>query len=412
MATIGQTLSAARVAAGYTVADLSIRTRIREPVLTAIEQEDFFSCGGDFYARGHIRGICRTLGLDPAPLLAEYDREHASRAIPAFVPPQRHPASVPEAARVAAAARAETRPGEDGEAVMAHRFGEDDSGVGAQRWGHFERRQFLTRQPDEEPQESQERRGPRRPRRAGWIPGPRETAEGRRPRARAPEEWDPEGGAPEDGAADAGPARVGSAQVGPVRSGHTDGRHRGGGPRSARHQGGGTRVGRHGRGDPVTRPVVVAARPRPVDAVRRHWPWAVVGAIFLLALFVGVRTWQDWDAGNPLRSAFDSSATERTVDSAVGAEEAAAEQGPVEFTVELGSSGRSWVEVTGADGEDLYVGYLLEGDVKEYVTEDMLNLWVGDAGAVSVTVNGESSGPLGLPGEVKEIVIGPDGVQQ
>ncbi|WP_174547319.1 helix-turn-helix domain-containing protein, partial [Nocardiopsis dassonvillei] len=191
MATIGQTLSAARVAAGYTVADLSIRTRIREPVLTAIEQEDFFSCGGDFYARGHIRGICRTLGLDPAPLLAEYDREHASRAIPAFVPPQRHPASVPEAARAAAAARAETRPGEDGEAVMAHRFGEDDSGVGAQRWGHFERRQFLTRQPDEEPQESQERRGPRRPRRAGWIPGPRETAEGRRPRARAPEEWDP-----------------------------------------------------------------------------------------------------------------------------------------------------------------------------------------------------------------------------
>ncbi|MCK9873382.1 helix-turn-helix domain-containing protein, partial [Nocardiopsis dassonvillei] len=204
MATIGQTLSAARVAAGYTVADLSIRTRIREPVLTAIEQEDFFSCGGDFYARGHIRGICRTLGLDPAPLLAEYDREHASRAIPAFVPPQRHPASVPEAARVAAAARAETRPGEDGEAVMAHRFGEDDSGVGAQRWGHFERRQFLTRQPDEELQEPQERRGPRRPRRAGWIPGPRETAEGRRPRARAPED-----GAPEEGAADVGTARIG-----------------------------------------------------------------------------------------------------------------------------------------------------------------------------------------------------------
>lgn len=402
MATIGQTLSAARVAAGYTVADLSIRTRIREPVLTAIEQEDFFSCGGDFYARGHIRGICRTLGLDPAPLLAEYDREHASRAIPAFVPPQRHPASVPEAARVAAAARAETRPGEDGEAVMAHRFGEDDSGVGAQRWGHFERRQFLTRQHDEEPQETQERRAPRRPRLAGWIPGPRDTAEGRRPRARAPEH-----GAPEDGAAD-----VGTARTGPVRGGHADGRHRSSGPRARGPRTGGTRVGRHGRGDPVTRPVVIAARPRSVDAVRRHWPWAVVGAIFLLALFVGVRTWQDWDAGNPLRSAFDSSATERTVDSAVGAEEAAAEQGPVEFTVELGASGRSWVEVTGADGEDLYVGYLLEGDVKEYVTEDMLNLWVGDAGAVSVTVDGESSGPLGLPGEVKEIVIGPDGVRQ
>ncbi|WP_435106385.1 helix-turn-helix domain-containing protein [Nocardiopsis synnemataformans] len=374
MATIGQTLSAARVAAGYTVADLSIRTRIREPVLTAIEQEDFLSCGGDFYARGHIRRVCRTLGLDPAPLMAEYDREHASRAIPAFVPPQRHPASVPEAARAAAAARAELRPGEDGEAVMAHRFGEDDSGVGAQRWGHFERRQFLTRQPDDEYQEHQESR---RPRRAGWIPGPRQTAEGHGPRVRAPE-----------GGAD-------------------DRRRRGGGHQGGRHQG-----GRHGGGTPVARPVVVAARHRPVDAVRRHWPWAVVGAIFLLALFVGIRTWQDWDAGNPLRSAFDSSTTERTVDSAVGAEEAAAAQEPVEFTVELNASGRSWVEVTGAEGEDLYVGYLLEGDVKDYVTEDMLNLWVGDAGAVSVTVDGENSGPLGLPGEVKEIVIGPDGVRR
>ncbi len=399
MATIGQTLSAARVAAGYTVADLSIRTRIREPVLTAIEQEDFLSCGGDFYARGHIRRVCRTLGLDPAPLLAEYDREHASRAIPAFVPPQRHPASVPEAARAAAAARAELRSGEDGEAVMAHRFGEDDSGVGAQRWGHFERRQFLTRQPDEEHQEHQE---PRRPRRAGWIPGPRETAEGRRSRVRAPE-----AGAPEGGAADVGPARTG-----PVRGGPADGRHRGGGHQVGRQQGGRHQAGRHGGGNPVARPVVVSARHRPVDAVRRHWPWAVVGAIFLLALFVGIRTWQDWDAGNPLRSAFDSSTTERTVDSAVGAEEAAAAQEPVEFTVELSASGRSWVEVTGAEGEDLYVGYLLEGDVKDYVTEDMLNLWVGDAGAVSVTVDGESSGPLGLPGEVKEIVVGPDGVRQ
>jgi hypothetical protein len=378
MATIGQTLSAARVAAGYTVADLSIRTRIREPVLTAIEQEDFLSCGGDFYARGHIRGICRALGLDPAPLLAEYDREHASRAIPAFVPPQRHPASVPEAARVAAAARAEVRTGEDGAAVMAHRFGEDDSGVGAQRWGHFERRQFLTRRPDEESKE------PRGPRRAGRIPGPRETAEGR-PRGHR---------APEGGAAGAGP-----------------GRDR---PAEGRHQGGRHQVGRHGGGASAARPVVVDTRRRPVDAVRRHWPWAVVGAIFLLALFVGIRTWQDWDAGNPLRSALDSSSAEETVDSAVGAEgsEAEAAQEPAEFTVEIASSGRSWVEITDADGEDLYVGYLMEGDAKDYVTEDMLNLWVGDAGAVSVTVDGENSGPLGLQGEVKEIAVGPDGVRQ
>ena len=145
MATIGQTLSAARVAAGYTVADLSIRTRIREPVLTAIEQEDFFSCGGDFYARGHIRRVCRTLGLDPAPLLAEYDREHASRAIPAFVPPQRHPASVPEAARAAAAARAVSEPGAPYDAAICAVIAGERYGLHALASGIGDRSDAATR---------------------------------------------------------------------------------------------------------------------------------------------------------------------------------------------------------------------------------------------------------------------------
>lgn len=83
MATIGQTLAAARVNAGYTVADLSARTRIREPVLAGIEGDDFGPCGGDFYARGHIRNLCRQLGLDPAPLIEHFDKEHAQHtAVP------------------------------------------------------------------------------------------------------------------------------------------------------------------------------------------------------------------------------------------------------------------------------------------------------------------------------------------
>ncbi|WP_017571746.1 helix-turn-helix domain-containing protein [Nocardiopsis halotolerans] len=382
MATIGQTLSAARVAAGHTVADLSIRTRIRETVLTSIEREDFVPCGGDFYARGHIRGICRALGLDPAPLLAEYDREHASRAIPVFVPPQRHLAPTPDAIREAAAARAQTRTGEDGEAVMERRFGEDDSGVGAQRWGHFERRQILARPRAEEPGNT----------RTAWIPWPRDTGEGRR------------GGRQAQGG---GPTRGVPAHGRPVRGGP-----RKGGPAHGRRQ-----AGRHGVGGPVSRPLL--AGHRPATAVRRHWPWAVVGVIFLLAIFVGIRTWQDWDAGNPLRAAFSSgSSAEANVDSAsaggTGAKAAAgtAPEEPVEFTVAIEASGRSWIEVTGADEETLYVGYILEGDVREYVTEDTINLWTGDAGALSVTVDGEGAGPLGLPGEVKEVTIGPEGVKR
>ena len=73
---IGETLAAARQEAGLTVTQVSQQTRIRETIIRAIEQDDFSSCGGDFYARGHIRSIAAVVGADPVPLIREYDHEH------------------------------------------------------------------------------------------------------------------------------------------------------------------------------------------------------------------------------------------------------------------------------------------------------------------------------------------------
>lgn len=73
---IGDTLAEARRQAGLTVTQVSQRTRIRESILRAIEQNDFSPCGGDFYARGHIRSIAKVVGVDPVPLVREYDAEH------------------------------------------------------------------------------------------------------------------------------------------------------------------------------------------------------------------------------------------------------------------------------------------------------------------------------------------------
>jgi cytoskeletal protein RodZ len=70
---IGATLAAARRRAGLTVHDVSQRTRVTEPIIQGIEQDDYAACGGDFYARGHIRAIARAVGQDPAPLIDEYD---------------------------------------------------------------------------------------------------------------------------------------------------------------------------------------------------------------------------------------------------------------------------------------------------------------------------------------------------
>jgi cytoskeletal protein RodZ len=70
---IGAELAAARRQAGLNVAQVSQQTRIREPIIQAIERDDFSACGADFYARGHIRAIAHAIGVDPEPLVREYD---------------------------------------------------------------------------------------------------------------------------------------------------------------------------------------------------------------------------------------------------------------------------------------------------------------------------------------------------
>ncbi|MGH3227652.1 MAG: helix-turn-helix domain-containing protein [Streptosporangiaceae bacterium] len=75
---IGATLAAARRHAGLSVAEVSQRTRVRENIIEGIEQDDYAACGGDFYARGHIRAIAEAVGTDPGPLIEEFDERWRS----------------------------------------------------------------------------------------------------------------------------------------------------------------------------------------------------------------------------------------------------------------------------------------------------------------------------------------------
>ncbi len=87
---IGDTLADARRQAGLTITQVSQRTCIRETIIRGIERGDFSSCGGDFYARGHIRSIARAVGADDEELIREYDAVHgapqAIRAADVFEP--------------------------------------------------------------------------------------------------------------------------------------------------------------------------------------------------------------------------------------------------------------------------------------------------------------------------------------
>ena len=81
---IGADLLAARQAAGLSIDDVATRTRVRVTLIRYIEDDNFEPCGGDIYARGHIRNLAVAVGLDPEPLVAEFNRTiGTSSAIPA-----------------------------------------------------------------------------------------------------------------------------------------------------------------------------------------------------------------------------------------------------------------------------------------------------------------------------------------
>jgi cytoskeleton protein RodZ len=79
---IGEILATARVESGLAVEDVSRETRIRGGLIEAIERDNFAACGGDVYARGHIRSIAHVVGVDPAPLIAEFDKLHHGGPVP------------------------------------------------------------------------------------------------------------------------------------------------------------------------------------------------------------------------------------------------------------------------------------------------------------------------------------------
>lgn len=79
---VGETLARARAERGLSVEDVSSATRIRSSLVRDIENDQFERCGGEVYARGHIRSIARVVGIDAAPLIEEFDRDHGGSPVP------------------------------------------------------------------------------------------------------------------------------------------------------------------------------------------------------------------------------------------------------------------------------------------------------------------------------------------
>ena len=80
---LGSLITQARKSAGLSIEDLCNSTNIRASLLREMESDSFHNCGGETYARGHIRNIATKLGVDPLIFIAAFEEEqmHSARSM-------------------------------------------------------------------------------------------------------------------------------------------------------------------------------------------------------------------------------------------------------------------------------------------------------------------------------------------
>ncbi|MFM6842160.1 MAG: RodZ domain-containing protein [Candidatus Planktophila sp.] len=77
---LGEVLSTARASSHLSLDDLASLTSIRAGLLSEMEKNNFSHCGGDIYARGHLRNIAPKIGLDANQLIDLYNEEHSAES--------------------------------------------------------------------------------------------------------------------------------------------------------------------------------------------------------------------------------------------------------------------------------------------------------------------------------------------
>ena len=75
---LGEFIQGARESAGLSIDELAERTSIRAGLIREIENNNFVHCGGDTYARGHLRNIAAIISVDAHTLIDLYNKEHSS----------------------------------------------------------------------------------------------------------------------------------------------------------------------------------------------------------------------------------------------------------------------------------------------------------------------------------------------
>jgi cytoskeletal protein RodZ len=82
MSDLGERLRQARLGAGFSIREISSRTKIREHLLDAIEREDFAQLPAGLVGRGFLRAYAREVGLDPESVVRQFRDQFEVDATP------------------------------------------------------------------------------------------------------------------------------------------------------------------------------------------------------------------------------------------------------------------------------------------------------------------------------------------
>jgi len=144
---------------------------------------------------------------------------------------------------------------------------------------------------------------------------------------------------------------------------------------------------------------------------RISWKVLAAGSAVVLILFAGVQFFfSNVDDGNEPEIFIATSATpsQEAVES-VAPSPAASPEIAGRVNVELvASRGTTWLLATNENGEVLFSGQVRQGSSKSFSEATQVNLRVGNAGGVDISVNGKDVGSIGANREVVNLTYNAD----
>ena len=144
---------------------------------------------------------------------------------------------------------------------------------------------------------------------------------------------------------------------------------------------------------------------------RISWKVLAAGSAAALVLFAGAQIFfSNIDSGDDPEIVATTSATpSNSASESVAPSAAASPEIAGGVNVELvASRGTTWLYATNENGTQIFSGQIRKGDSKRLSEAKQVNLRVGNAGGVDISVNGKSVGSIGANGEVVNLTYNAD----